>query len=281
MNYYVPLFNFESDVESYRIAKYVELNKECPHDIERKGFLSKREIEDINNCKFWIKISGSFPYYIKPSEICNTILLSMWVNKPNQIETKFRFGEDNSISRQLDRFQFIRVDNNDNYFNLHDLENVKIYYKSFCQIKRRNKRLYIAQLNTFMGCQEYHWQVGFLLFSAAFEALLNYQKGYGITKRLAKSNACLMETSKYKRDSLFKKFEKLYNVRSDLMHGKQRKSRRGDGNLKKLSKLSSALRHLWQKILIDRDLQTTLEGDDSIRKAFFERIQSAYSEPIK
>ena len=217
-----------------------------------------------------------------PSTNLAAILLSTRVNKPNQAETRFRFGDDNSISRQLDRFQFNRIDINENYFNLHNLENVNIYYNSFCRGIRKNKRLYIAQLNTFMGCQAYHWQVAFLLYSAAFEALLNYKRGYGLTKRLAKTNACLMESTKYERDSLFKKFEKLYDIRSDLMHGKQRKSRRDNGNLIKLSELSSLLRHLWQKILIDKDLQTTLEADDNIRKEFFERIQTGYSsEPVE
>ena len=204
----------------------------------------------------------------------------MWVNKPNQIKTRFRFDNYTPV-RQLDQFQYIRVDSNDNSFDLNDLENVKIFYNAFCRIIRRNKRLYIAQLNTFMGCQQYHWEVAFLLFSAAFEALLNYQRGYGVIKRLAKANACLMEQTKYKKDSLFKKFEKLYNIRSDIMHGEQKKRQRTDGNLKKLSELSSLLRNLWQKILTDKDLQTILEADDNIREAFFKKIQSGYSVPVK
>lgn len=282
MNFYSPLFNFNSDVESYQIAKYVVLSREGCSDIRRKGFLSKQEINDINNCKYWINITNSFPLYLKPSVICNTILLSMWVNKPNQIETRFRFGDDNNISRQLDRFQFIRLDNNENYFDLHELENIKIYYNSFCRIIRKNRRLYIAQINTFGGCQAYHWAVGFLLFTAAFEALLSYQRGYGVTKRLAKANACLMEKTKNKRDLLYKKFKKLYNIRSDIMHGNQRKWQRADGNLKKLSELSSLLRNLWHKILTDKDLQTTLEADDNIRKTFLKEynlvIQSRQNE---
>ncbi len=280
MNFYSPLFNFNSDVESYQLAKYVALSREGFSDIERKEFLSKQEINDVNNCKFWIKINDSFPRYLKkPSVICNTILLSMWVNKPNQIENRFRFGDDNSIYRQLDRFQFIKFDNNENHFDLYELEHIKIYYDSFCRMIRRNKRLYIAQLNTFRACQAHHWAVGFLLFSAAFEALLNYQRGYGLTKRLAKANACLMERTKYKRDSLYKKFKRLYNIRSDIMHGNQRKWQRADGELKKLSELSSLLRNLWQKINTDKNLQTTLEADDNIRKTFFKKIQSGYSAP--
>jgi hypothetical protein len=90
-----------------------------------------------------------------------------------------------------------------------------------------------------------------------------------------------MERTNHKRDLLYKKFEKLYNIRSDIMHGKQRKWQRADGNLKKLSELSSLLRNLWHKILTDKNLQTTLEADDNIRKAFFKRIQSAYSAPTK
>lgn len=281
MNFYSPLFNFNTDIESYQLAKYVILSREGFSDIEKKGFLSKQEIKEINNCKFWIKINDSFPQYLEPSVICNMILLSMWVNKPNQIETRFRFGDNNSISRQLDRFQFIRIDNNENHFNMHELEHIKIYYNSFCRMIRRNKRLYIAQLNTFRGCQAYHWAVGFLLFSAAFEALLNYERGHGLTKRLAKAIACLMERTKYKRDLLYKKFKKLYNIRSDIMHGNQRKWQRADGNLKKLSELSWLLRNLWQKILIDKNLEATLEADDNIRKAFFKKIQFGYSAPTK
>ena len=88
-----------------------------------------------------------------------------------------------------------------------------------------------------------------------------------------------MESTNYKKDYLYKKFKGLYNIRSDIMHGKQRKWQRADSNLKKLSEISSLLRHLWQKILTDKDLQTTLEADDNMRKAFFKRIQSGYSVP--
>ncbi|MBN2438342.1 MAG: hypothetical protein JXL20_07035 [Deltaproteobacteria bacterium] len=258
------------------------LSKEdpCGEYIKRGEFLSQYETNNINKCKFWIKIADPFPKYLKPSVICNTFLLSMWVNKPNQIKTQFRF-DNNTPVRQLDQFQYIRVDSNDNCFDLHDLENVKIFYNAFCRIIRRNKRLYIAQINTFMGCQQYHWEVAFLLFSAAFEALLNYQKGPGVTKRLAKTIACLMEDNKRKRDSLFKKFKNLYNIRSDIMHGKQRKAQRADGNLEKLSELSSLLRNLWQRILTDKNLQIILEADDNIREAFFKKIQSGYSVPVK
>ena len=281
MSYYSPLFQFSSDINKFQIKTYLEICQDAftLRKIDKEEFLGTYEIDEILGCKYWLKINDSFPKYLSPRPICNTILLSFWVLKPNQIETRYRFGDDNSFFRQLDRFQFNRVDDNINFFNLGDLQNISTYYNSFCRINRHNKRLYIAKLNTFRGCLSYHWVVAFILYSSALEAILNYKRGYGLTKRLAKAYACLLANQKRERDALYKNFAMLYGIRSDIMHGKHRKWAKAQGNLKKLSELAILLRQLWQKILSDKDLESTLDKDNSARETFFKRLQKGYATP--
>ena len=144
---------------------------------------------------------------------------------------------------------------------------------------RDNGRLHMAIVNTFRACQAYQWAVGFLLYAAAFECILTYERGPGITKRLARAYACLMDDEKKRRDYFYRKFVDLYNIRSEIIHGNQRKYSRANSNIKKLSELTDMLRMLWQKILNDKKLLITLESNDDTRKTFFKRIQSGYTMP--
>lgn len=257
----------ESD--AYQITKFV-----------KDYCLSKDEIDEIFSCVNWIKINANRPKDLKTSEILNTLTLSFWVLSPSQVHLRYKFGDDNSFSRMLDRFQFINVDKNKMEFDDKDLKNISRYYKILIRILRKNKRLNTAVHATYLGAISYSWKAAFVLFSAAFEALLTYSSRGGITKRLSKSYACLVEKTKRERDKSYRKFNKLYGVRSDIMHGRIPNSRRKNRNLKELYEYSHLLRKLWKVILNDPKIMVVLEMSDTDRKRFFDDIELGYTAPL-
>lgn len=286
MKYSAPLFNFWCEEEEFKITNFFSIKK-ATYKIKKfddEKCLSGDEKSDIANSNFLVEINTNKPMNFSSSTILNIFLLSIWINSPTKTVMKYIFGEDDKsnhyFSRQLDRFQNNKKDNFKQRLSRGDLDKISLYVKLLQKITRNRKRLSTALFNTYCGCIAHKWQVAFVLFTAALEAMLTYSKGYGITGRLAKSYACIVETKKGKRDTCYKKFVKLYNVRSDIMHGRERKYAKAEGNLKSLSELSQLLRRLWQIILQDKNILKILEENDESRSRFFQDIENDYNKPL-
>ena len=136
-----------------------------------------------------------------------------------------------------------------------------------------------AMINSFYGCASISYKVSYMCFSAALETLLSYEKGFGLTKRLAKTYACLTESQKRNRDAAYRKFLRLYNFRSDIVHGNLRKMRNPDLNLKRHAEFSKLIRKVWQTVLSDNSILSILEKSNCYRKKFFKRRELGYRPP--
>ena len=129
------------------------------------------------------------------------------------------------------------------------------------------------------------WQVAFMSFSSAVEAILTYNKGGGITKRLAKSYACLTERKKRERNKEYRRFIELYGIRSDIIHGRVhrlRKTQKKSVEARRIEYLidfSNLLRKLWIGVLSNKSAITELEKKDSSREVFFQKVEKGYSPP--
>jgi hypothetical protein len=169
------------------------------------------------------------------------------------------------------------IDERKNEYEVNDLHIIKKYFKSFIRIFRIDKRLLLALDSTYRGCTSYYWKVAFLMYAAALESILSYSHERGITKRLAKSYACLMIDNKKGRDKLFKEFCFLYDIRSKIIHGTYRK--RSKSNMLYLSRIANMVRMIWQKILFDNNLLSVLEKNDLQREVFFRNTIGSYTPP--
>lgn len=209
----------------------------------------------------------------------NTLVMSFWIHAPSKITLKYRFGDGGDFSKIMSRFQFNKYDQNRQSFTSQELNEVKKYYGALVRIIRKRGRLFTALSSSFMGCLQYNWRSSYLLYATALAAMLTYSASPGITKRLSKAFACLISTDHTKRDNYYKRFYLLYNIRSDIIHGRTRKYSKPVGNLKKLSMLTEFVRKLWQKILLDPNILNFLEQDDLGREKFFKSIEKGYVAP--
>ena len=283
MKVFAPLFHFRSQESNFRITSYLSIETHTyTFRKEDKSYLSEEERFEAIDCKYWVIINKKIPKDLNPSVILNTLLLAFWIHKPTKVQTRFWFrvqANEGTVSRIMDRFLFNSKDRIIRDFDLDDLKKIAKIYSLLVRISRRRGRLQTALHNTYQGAINSNWKVAFVLYTAALEAMLTYSKGPGITKRLSKSYACIVAKKKKQRDSNFRKFHRLYNTRSDIMHGRAMRVTSA-GNLKRLSELSSLLRKLWICILSDQQLGTVLESPDNVRKIFFIDIEACYSPPL-
>lgn len=283
MNVFSPLSNFLTRVECFDFSDYLSMKPsyEMDFNLENIGyFISQFEIGELRRCTHWVILDKNKSRLLNESVTLNTLLLAFWVHSANKISINYRFDEKESGCNVIfSRFQFNEMDNNKPEYDLNDLKKVGAYFNQLENITITNGRLHTALSNTFQGCIASNWKTGYLLYTAALEAILTYGRGFGITNRLSKSYACLIETDSQKKQLEYQNFYNLYNIRSDIMHGKEMDTS-ADDNLTNLSRLASALRKLWQFILSDSYLIDTLEKQDDDRKKIFQNLEDGFKPSV-
>jgi len=229
--YYFPLTHYYSNLESFVFDSNVEIKKN-PYDLNKAKNLiglSQYALEECRNTQFWVVVSGNISSD-SASILVYSLLISLWAAGPVKVFTKYKFRDYNNVIIIHDYFHHNRYINYKNA-NADILLISKKYYAYFKQIAKRNRRLNTALVTMFFGFISYQWKVAFICFSSALEAILTYDQGKGITKRLAKSYASFTEIKKIKRNKEYRNFINLYTLRSDIMHGKDRKFKNVNKNL--------------------------------------------------
>lgn len=245
--------------------------------------LSEDQKSELICAGHWLIFQSGCMPKLSAAEVVNLFLLSLWLARPTKTSVQFRFevnqdesGNHNGFTRIVyDCFKWNRETVADELAQ-EDLEKAAVYFDEFSKIRRAEKRLYHAIFFTYSACVAYNWSVALICLACATEALLTYEKGPGVTKRLAKSFACLTENTKSDRDRAYCELYELYSVRSDIMHGRLYLSR-GPDKLAILSRFETALRKLWHAILPSH--VSILEEEDCRRKEFFEGLQGDYQPP--
>jgi hypothetical protein len=151
-------------------------------------------MDELAAVSHWLSFEQLPTEILSPQEKVNTFLLALWLIVPTKTQPRFRFelprksgtGKLSKSARLLDRFQWIRPQAKDKIETKH-LEQMKHYVDAMIAICTARKRLRNSLVLTLRGCQTIDWQVAIVCFSAAAEGLLTYEKGRGLTRRLAKS----------------------------------------------------------------------------------------------
>lgn len=284
-----PLHDFNWKGKRFEVTDFCSIEQldELPDLTWCEAFLSKEDKDQLRDASHWISFEQSSIDRLSPNEKVNILLLALWIVRPTRVQVRYRFkfpcksgnGELGSAVRLFDRFSWIRQQARNEIKTIH-LTKVQGIVDNLISIYIADKRLRNSLVLTIKGCFSIDWRVAFICFSAAAEGILTHEKGPGITKRLAKSFACLTKKAKKQRDPAFRKFEHSYNIRSDIMHGRITGSTMRNGDkLKELAKLSNSLRMLWRTILSSQNIASELEKEDKGRKAFFSKIESGYTLP--
>jgi hypothetical protein len=284
-----PLSNFVWSGNSFQIDDLCAIEKldAIPDLSWCKSALSKADTDELGYASHWVSFEQLSKDKLSPNEKINTFLLALWIVCPTRVQVRYRFefphksgtGKISSSVRLLERFEWIKSQARNQIETKH-LQKLQGIVDSIKSIYIARKRLWNSLVLTFNGCSTVHWQVAFICFSAAVEGILTYEKGPGITERLAKSFACLKEKTKNQRDSAYRAFKHSYGIRSDIMHGRIAFSTMiGKSKLKELVKFSNLLRNLWKVILSSQSTINELEKNDAGRKTWFAKIEHGYNPP--
>lgn len=272
-------FTLSDSFEIQRISPLEELlkignNSQCLSEIDIDYY--------IKPFKYWLIIKHRQD--ITPEDQMNIFLIALWIIIPSRVTINFRF----SLNHNNKTYGFARVCDNFQHNLEHtectiSNENLRAVTKIIPQIEKiylQQKRLHTSLYLTYSGCTQKNWQTAFICYSVAIESLLNYGNRKSLTANLAFSNACLVEPDNRQRHISYKKFKKLYDVRSIIMHGKERKKENSIINLENLASFSNILRKLWLSILKSDEIINTLEQKNSIREKFFTELQKNYQTPV-
>lgn len=242
--------------------------------------------DELNSISQWLIIEQSSTEELTASEKINLFLLSLWIVLPTRTQIKFRFefphetgrGQSSSMVRYYDHFQRIEGYAEEEIKTEH-LDELAGYFDVVREIYLNRKRLWSSLIFTLRGCMAIDWQVAFICFSAATEGILTYSEKHGITKRLAKSFACLTKIEPHDRHAAYKDFTHSYKIRSDIMHGRTEGLKDPKKNLDELAKFSDLLRELWKTVLSSRTYWSELEKTDIEREAWFTNKENGYNPP--
>lgn len=295
---YAPLFDFncyDFELQSHGVqfsdgVSLVDDCATCKRLINSEGplkSLSKYERDEVRAWQIRFKPLKN----IKNGEVVNAFLTALWLARSSRTSVHYYFVEDGGSIEGIpmfDRFIFIRpippFSERDREaikpFSESDIEAAKPFFERIMGVLRKRGRLSNSLALTVNGLRAFYWQVSVVSFSCAAEGLLFYKGGKGVTERCAIAFACLTEESKDKRDAAYKRFDKMYNIRCDIVHGVIAPSRNRASNVKDWMEWRDLIRRLWRSVLKDDATIKMLEsGKESERQKFFVKIQEGYKRP--
>ena len=250
--------------------------------------LHRFDEDELQTASHWLVFKQSLNELLSEAEKINVFLLALWLSHPTRTQVRFRFelsdnseiteGQTSSVARLLDRFQYIKTQVQATVETSH-LEEASAYAESIRVIYAARQRLWNSLVLTLYGCTTIQWQVALICFSAAAEGILTYERSSGITERLAKSFACLVQSTKTERDEAYRAFVQSYGIRGDIMHGRAGGMQTEEKNLKELVLWSDLLRLLWKKVLTSLAIVEVLEKSDTERKKLFTQLEKDYQSP--
>ncbi len=274
LEFYSPLHDFQWAGNSFELAPGVLISK-------KKGILpdhaltkdKKKQLALTDNWLWFNWAEGTAP---SASELTNLILLSLRLVKPSRVFAAYRFCEEiNHSNVLLEQFSY-PTGIPHSVFTDGELKQASIYYQHLNHIYSKQGRLYNALYLMAAGIRSSAWSVRLICHAAALEGLLTYGQEWGLTKRLAKTYACLMAVGKSERDAMYDAFAAAYSARSDIIHGRMHSIMR-EQRIPALVQIEDITRIVWQKVFSCSQLMTVLEEDDSARKAYFEAVQGNYN----
>jgi hypothetical protein len=279
-----PLQEFRWSGDSFELSPGVWLKrrKDVPGLQGWDSRLSEDEQDKLFFASHWLTFAWSEAAESSPAETVNLVLLSLWLVKPTKTHVAFRFAlapypgaNGAGRVRLLDRFQWVRNASEED-FDTADLQSAATYYRTLSSLNRTRGRLNDALLLTLQGCTAHHWQVALVCLAAAVETVLTCDTGPGLTRRLAATYACLVEAEAARRNAAFTEFRKLYEVRSDIVHGRASSVAVAE-RLPMLAAFADLVRKLWRAAIQSEARIAALEGTDKQRHAHFTALGTPFN----
>lgn len=288
LHVWAPLASFLWSGAERTIVKdtRVRLAKEFHALGEHKEFkyaLSEEEWDRCRTLKHWLFFTHSRSELLSAKAKMNAFLLSLWIARPTRNSIPLRFdisqsGRVRTVSRVLERFQRIEGHVEEHVRSI-DLATVATLILPLREIAGSRGRLKNALALTLRACVASDWQSAIVCFAAAAETILTYSSGPGLTKRLARAYARLVSADLTLTGDTEQLFERLYRVRSAIVHGRAHDRVNQSENLETLALHADAIRRLWSSVLRSPNVRAALDGTDEQRAALFESMRATPSGP--
>ena len=174
----------------------------------------------------------------------------------------------------MDRFNIVE---SEKQMNASDskMDTICSIYPKIIDIRKNHERMNSAVTFTYRGCLENAWNVAYICFMAAFETILFNKMKSNMQGRLSMACGLILGDTLEEYHKYRKQFVKLYDIRSDILHGKAYTLVDSENNLDNLGNLSKLLRHTWIKILISDDLFNVTKSDDDTRTIWLQNRQES------
>lgn len=285
---YAPIHEFRWSGEDFQVGSglWVKRLAAKPDLLGLESSLSRFDANCVSDAHHWLifEVHGDSEIDKYLTEVRSFFLLSLWLSRATATQVRICFLIDTepqaarqSVKPFSDSFALLPGDRLRDFSDT-DIRNACSYYPALWSVYGARKRLNDALLLTIAGCVSQDWRAALICHSAAVEAMLTYATGRGITRRLAMTCACLLEADKVQRDGVFRNFCKLYDARSDIMHGRTYQVPESE-RLETLRQYQELLRRLWCKALLSPPLNSILEGSDAVRAAYFQSAEHGYMPP--
>ncbi|MBI2204714.1 MAG: hypothetical protein HYU41_12765 [Candidatus Rokubacteria bacterium] len=276
---WAPLIDFPWAGEDKHLTEDTQIRNASAYrgyespDLELLAPLDRTECRDASH---WLSVALPVHGMLSASESLNTFLLALWLVQPTRTQIKLRFMESPndkpSVVRILDRFQWIRGQVSDADISDERLASLEGLLPRLRAAYLQGGRLRNALVLTFRACVSADWQAAFICWAGALESLLTYERGAGLTARLAAAHQRLLDCSGMPADDSVAQFKAMYDLRSTILHGRSYDRDQNADNLNDLAKCSDMVRGAWRAILVSSksdELICVLESDDDVRKRFF------------
>lgn len=289
--YICPLIDFDSDVDNFSINKRLEIvrmkSKISYH--EYTGLLGEEDKTKLDQSTHALIFYPSGNNHMVNDDEVQLFLMSLWLANYSGTYIQFLLLDPpewfNSFPREIricDHYFYV-TDKVQSKISIKDLEDSKSYLESLSKIFGREDRLGGSINFTHAANTTIRWQVGFINSMAAIEAMLSSDNRRRMTRILCTRLACFIGDDDEKKNYYYEKINKLYDVRSELIHGKYkpniRSGIRSEENLDLLYDLQQLLVKCWIKILTDSNILSMFDNKES-RNEFLNELTQNYISPV-
>jgi len=255
-----PLFDFESDfVDPVQIGNglvvsqsLIEIENLCSVN------LSKEDKHHLQKAKYCLIIDKTKH---KPEQASLLFVVSCRLLKPTKVIIRYRIDSNNIVSKIRDDYSFVPTKNVTTYIGIDELKHVSILFEGIDTFRRINTRTSNASYFIGLAYRTRKWLEGLLFHVCALETLISSSnREQGTTQKFFDRLNYFIGYDKAK-------LENIYNVRSELVHGRYL-AESNDRNLEYFIISEEASRLVFRKILLDQKILNSFKDDKKRMKLF-------------
>jgi len=260
-----PLFEFYSDIsEPFKIAKGIEI---VPNAIDlskiNKINLSEEDVIQIPLPNYCLQIDNDMA---RPEGASLLFMVACRLLKRTKVFIRYRVDVDDRVLKVVDRYPFVNSKEATHVLRQNECASLPILYsrlKKFSSLSRRTRNAFYFLR---MACISRGWLESLLFYVCALETLTSSSEREG--KITEKFIGRIHSFTGYSE----RKLEKIYNVRSELIHGRYSYSAENK-NLKWFRVAEEVCRKMFNKILLDSACLDSLKDEKSRMALFGSTVQ--------